>query len=188
MFNCSSGSSSGSSRRCLIINVILIILVIYSNSCYGFCSRLAHFNSIYKSHHHHLHHHHHQCNNLNIKHGRISIQKKLYDSLNNNPDDDWMDNLIEETDDDDDDDAESNAESNDFLQYLNEEYDKLKGSKKGLSFDAFIDWTEVRDVLDDEFLELDDLVEIWKNKVGSIQDQCSRTQFLDVIEAIYEAV
>ena len=185
MISCCSGS-----RQCLVINVILIILVIYSNSCYCYNSnRITHFNSFYKTHHQHQHQHHnhnHQCNN--IKQGRISIQKKLYDSINSNPDDDWMNNLIEEPDDDDDDDAESNAESNDFLQYLNEEYDKLKGSKKGLSFDSFIDWTEVRDVLDDEFLELDDLVEIWKNKVGSIQDQCSRTQFLDLNEAIDEAV
>jgi hypothetical protein len=119
----------------------------------------------------------HDINNLDFKNTRI------YNVVEKNNDDDWMSNLVEEPDNDLDD-----AESIDFLQYLNEEYDRLRGSKNALSFDAFIDWPEIRDVLDDEFLELDDLVRIWNETVGSVQDKCSRSQFLDVNEAIDQAV
>lgn len=119
-------------------------------------------------------------NNLDLRDYAKNI--RIYSAVGNDGDD-WMSNLVEEPDDDLDD-----AESIDFLKYLNEQYDKLKGNRNALSFDAFIDWPEIRDVLDDEFLELDDLVRIWNETVGSVQDQCSRSQFLDVNEAIDQAV
>jgi hypothetical protein len=155
----------------MLIVLVLLLLILYSNSYRLIYNHNNHFikynsiNNIQKI----------ICSNNNIK-----LYNNNDNSNNNFSDETWLNNLIEEEDNDNED-----AEYLDFHRYLNEEFTKLlRGSQKGLSFDAFIGWSESRYVLDDEFLVLDDLVSIWNQKVGSIQDQCSRRQLLEINEAI----
>jgi len=105
--------------------LILILLLIFQKALYGFfhnyksinidCFKLVYNNRIYNRNNNN--------NNLiqlnNLKSEYNNNLKSIYSTNNDN--DGWMDDLVEAEDDLED------AENIDFLQYLNEEYDKLKG-------------------------------------------------------------
>ncbi len=57
-----------------------------------------------------------------------------------------------------------------------------------LSFDAFVEWEEIQDILADEFLTLQQLSQIWNNNVGTLTETSDFVSFLKVNEAIDMAV
>ena len=57
-----------------------------------------------------------------------------------------------------------------------------------LSFDAFVEWEEIQDILADEFLALKDISKIWNDNVGSLTETSDFVSFLKINEAIDMAV
>ena len=57
-----------------------------------------------------------------------------------------------------------------------------------LSFDAFVEWEEIQDILADEFLTLQQLSQIWNNNVGTLTETRDFVSFLKINEAIDMAV
>lgn len=57
-----------------------------------------------------------------------------------------------------------------------------------LSFDAFVEWEEIQDILADEFLTLQQLSQIWNNNVGTLTETSDFVSFLKINEAIDMAV
>jgi len=88
---------------------------------------------------------------------------------------------------DDDTYGEDDAEDQDFLTFLQDEFDSI-ATNGLLTFDQFIEWEECQDILADEFLTLKDFLRIWQKVVGSNTKSCDFETFLAVNEAVDLAV
>jgi len=64
------------------------------------------------------------------------------------------------------------------LSYFRDEYKKLVGSKiRGVSFVQLLAWKDIKDIIEEKVLSLEDLNNIWRKVIGSYNEN-NRAYFL----------
>jgi hypothetical protein len=62
-------------------------------------------------------------------------------------------------------------------KFFDEEFSKLVGSKKVLSFSKFMSWSDVQDILDENVLTAEEITSIWTSAVGGLNESADRRVF-----------
>lgn len=74
------------------------------------------------------------------------------------------------------------------IKFYDDAFEELSGGSGVLGYQKFIVWKDIKDMLDAEVMELEDVAEIWKEVAGDLDAQISRDVFGKLNKALDDAI
>ena len=62
-------------------------------------------------------------------------------------------------------------------KFLDEEFDKLVGSKGAVTFNKFLAWSDVQEMLEEQVLSVEEVTDIWNRISGGLNEKADRRTF-----------
>ena len=74
------------------------------------------------------------------------------------------------------------------IKFFDEEFDKLAGSKGAVTFNKFIAWTDVQEMLEEEALTVEEISAIWNKVTGGLNNVADKRAFRILNNAVDDKI